>query len=592
MKASSRKTLLGVPICNGLVVARLIKGGQTAPSSSAIAAALTPDQEWFRFLNAQFGALEKIGEVLSDASDDHQKSALNSVMEGYELLLTDEIIVEHIKKLVFEEHLDSSSAIEKVFSDAANKIAASVDDYLREKSMDVVACKEFLVGALASSNPQQKFEHLKDRIVVVDSPTPQDIILFHQARVSGIIAEQGAELSHAAILARSLNIPTMFAVNGILNRCHDGQIAILDTAEAVVVINPSRSEVRKTEARRAVDLMMSQKLKAKAGSIARTLDGERISVSANSDGPVESKELLASGAEGVGLLRTEFLHLTSTSTPTLHESEVFFRLTASALAPKWVTIRLLDAGGDKPYPQGHEHPAGPYGLRGIRFLLAEKSILEMQLHSLIRANIKSNIRILIPFVTDIEEIRIVKRKAQQIWNEIPVEERAGLHFPQIGAMVETPSALMMLDHLCSECDFLSIGSNDLTQHLLCLERSDPNAAVQSSSFHPAVLRALKSIFDQQTKFEMSISLCGELASDPVATELLAGLGCRHLSARSTSIPLLKDIIRNINIGEAEQLAALVLRMTSTEEVRQLLGERYRGKFDYETGAGTRHNQAG
>jgi phosphotransferase system enzyme I (PtsP) len=271
---------------------------------------------------------------------------------------------------------------------------------------------------------------------------------------------------------------------------------------------------------------------------------------------------------------------------------VFFRLTASALAPKWVTIRLLDAGGDKPYPQGHEHPAGPYGLRGIRFLLAEKSILEMQLHSLIRANIKSNIRILIPFVTDIEEIRIVKRKAQQIWNEIPVEERAGLHFPQIGAMVETPSALMMLDHLCSECDFLSIGSNDLTQHLLCLERSDPNAAVQSSSFHPAVLRALKSIFDQQTKFEMSISLCGELASDPVATELLAGLGCRHLSARSTSIPLLKDIIRNINIGEAEQLAALVLRMTSTEEVRQLLGERYRGKFDYETGAGTRHNQAG
>ncbi|NBW80607.1 hypothetical protein EBR21_02530 [bacterium] len=340
MKASSRKTLLGVPISNGLVVARLVKGGQCSPSYKTSARALTPDQEWSRFLNAQSGALEQIGEVLSDASDEHQKNVLNSVMEGYELLLTDELIVEHIKKLVFDDHLDSSAAIEKVFSDAASKIAASVDEYLREKSMDVVACKELLVGALASSNPQQKFEHLKDRIVVVALPTPQDVILFHQARVAGIITEQGAELSHAAILARSLNIPTMFAVHGILDRCHDGQIAILDTAEAVVVINPSRAEVRKTEARRAVDLMMSQKLKAKAGSVARTLDGERISVFANSDGPVESTGLLASGAEGIGLLRTEFLHLTAQTAPTLDESTVFFRLTASALAPKSVTIRL------------------------------------------------------------------------------------------------------------------------------------------------------------------------------------------------------------------------------------------------------------
>ncbi|MFZ9519492.1 MAG: phosphoenolpyruvate--protein phosphotransferase [Silvanigrellaceae bacterium] len=592
MKASSRKTLLGVPICNGLVVAKLSKGGTPAPSRSSSMTTLTPDQEWAQFLNAQCGALDQINEVLSEATDESQQNILNSVMEGYELLLTDEIIIEHIKQLVYDEHLDSASAIEKVFSDAASKIAASVDEYLREKSTDIVACKEFLVTAMTSRDPQEKFAHLKDRIVVVELPTPQDIILFHQARVAGIITEQGAELSHAAILARSLNIPTLFGVKGILDHGVEGQIAILDTAEAIVVINPSRAEVRKTEARRAVDLMVNQKLKAKAGSSARTLDGEKISVLANADGPVDSNGVLTSGAEGIGLLRTEFLHLNSASMPSVEESTVFFRMTAASLAPQPITIRLLDAGGDKPYPNGHSYPPGPYGLRGIRFLLDEKTVLEAQLQALIKANSKANIRILVPFVTDVEEIRSVKRKVQQIWSDLPADERAELQIPQIGAMVETPSAVMLLDHLCSECDFLSIGSNDLTQHVLCLERSDPHAAVQSSSFHPAVLRSLKIIFDQQKNSEIAISLCGELASDPIATELLIGLGCRNLSARGSSIPLLKDIIRNIHIGDAEKLSQIVLRMNGAEEVRQFLGERYRSKFDYETVAGRRHNQAG
>lgn len=588
MKAISRKVLRGLEISSGLVVGRIYRHQTLEHGSCHLGAALSPDEEWSRFISAQTQALEQIAHLLEEAKTAGSSPELPAVFEGYEFLITDSLLLDRIKGLIFEQQLDARAAVQKSFSEVKAAINARAEGYLKEKSLDLNACENFLINSFEQSQPEAD-SHLKGRIMIVGHPTPQDIIRFHQAGVAAIISEYGSPLSHAAILARSFNIPAMFSVQGILDCGRNGQTAILDTIEKQIIVNPSRSEIRKAEARRAVDMLMHQKLRSKATSIARTKDGHRIFVNANSDGAVDTRALLASGAEGIGLLRTEFLHLSADTMPTEQENTLFFKATSTALAPRWVTIRLLDAGGDKPFPAGHNYSASPYGMRGVRFLLEEKNILKTQLTAIIKANNQGNLRILIPFVTSIGEIRQVKMAAKAIWNELDADGRTALHFPLIGAMIETPAAMMQLDHIRTECDFVSIGSNDLTQHILCLERESSGASVQFSSFHPAVLRALALIFDQRKKAESGISLCGEIASDPIATEILVGLGCRHFSVRMSSVPLIKEIIRNIDVAEAEQFAQEVLLMSSSDEISDILVSRYQSRFDYNIGrAGTRN----
>lgn len=594
MKANTRKTLHGVTISHGLVVGRFLKFGNRPQISEPHQESLSPDLEWSNFIAAQGKAIERIENLLLASEVAPHRSDLPFVLKGYIFLLTDILIVEGIKRLIFEEHVDARSAIKSIFSDAEKKVGGAESLHVQEKSLDLSACEEFLLNALDSEDLSKQWNHLKGRIVVIDQPTPQDIIRFQQAAVAGIVAESGTHLSHAAILARSFNIPALFSVQGILENSTNGQTAILNSEDETLIINPSRAEVRKTAARRVVDLMLNQKLRAKSSNLARTTDGHRIIVCSNADGPIDARNILSFGAEGIGLLRTEFLHLNASSMPSVHESGVFFRLTASAFAPQWFTVRLLDAGGDKPYPFGHLQPStqGPFGLRGIRYLLSERIILENQLSALIRANTLGNIRILIPFVTDVNEVRQVKELMRKLWLELSKEERVSVQFPQIGAMIETPAACQILDHLCSECDFLSVGSNDLTQHTLCMDRNQGNAVLTMSSLHPAVLRTLKMIFEMRKKTDMNICLCGELASDPSAIELLIGLGCRQLSARTAIIPMLKDIIRNLNLAQAESLASTVLCMSNTEDIQALLINRFERNFEYSLVTHAAQNQAG
>lgn len=602
MKATVRKSLQGHPISNGLVVGRLAKTSRGRFDAQTPLMIHTPNAEWQKYTDAQRKALSQLEQLRRDAAEIRRSAiesatlshddcgALPGVMTSYGMLLNDELLMDRIKNLVFQESLDATSAILQAFRDAREVVYSMEDEYLREKALDLDACEDMLLSALSDSKSLQnhQWSYLEGRIVVTNHPNPQDIIRFHQVGVAGIIAEHGSNLSHAAILARSFDIPTVFGVGGIVRASHNGQMTILDAHDGKIVINPGRSELRKAEAQRAVELMLQQKLKAGAREIARTTDGQRILVFANADGPVDSRSLLSSGAEGIGLLRTEFLHLAGEA-ETSHQFsspeeqlKVFFRLTAESIAPRWTTFRLLDSGGDKPYPPGNSlHleeksniAQGIFGLRGIRFLLAEKNILELQLRSILRANICGNIRILIPFVSDVAEIKSVKAIVQTLWSEIPENERNTLHYPKIGAMIETPAAVQMLDHITAECDFLSIGSNDLTQHYLCVERDSQQSSVLFNSFHPAVLRSLKTIFNHQKQMEISVSLCGELASDPKATELLIGLGCDHFSCRTAAIPLIKEIIRKTNADDAIRFAESILRMGSAEEIQQHIKLRF------------------
>lgn len=597
---TARKFFQGIPICDGLIVGRLVIPFETRRSMSASVVVVSPDAEWKKYSHAKAKALEQINVLsqevkLRQLSDTAEDSA--EVLDCYNTLINDDVLVEKIKTLVFDNELDASTAIAQAFKDVRAVLSSMQNSHIREKAFDLDACEDLLQSELCNSRKTDTKNNtkLKGKIVAIEHPSPQEIIQFHKAGVAGIIAENGSKLSHAAILARSFNIPTIFCASGLIGAATQNSLVMLDATSGHVSLNPTRGEQRKAEARKAVSLMLQQKLKAGAQSIARTRDGQRILVFANTESEIDSRLYATTGAEGIGLLRTEFLHLPSSGQhsteflPSEDNLRTYFQTVSEISAGRWVTIRLLDCGGDKPFPisyntnaiSNHNSLHGVFGLRGVRFLLAEESILHSQLKSLIRANTLGNIRVLIPFVTDVSEVREVKKRLRVIWDELPSSEKSLTHLPAVGAMIETPAAVQMLDFFLDECDFVSIGSNDLTQHLLCIERDKPETAGQFSLFHPALLRSLKMIFEHQKHSEIAISLCGEIASEPSALELLLGLGCRQLSSRPAAIPFLKEITRSVDLCEAKEFADSILRLDSATEIEQNLRLRFDEKHGEE-----------
>lgn len=592
---SKAKTMFlrGTPISDGLVVGRTsLLSAQSTVSRSGIVI-ISADSEWNKYNHAKKRALEQVAVIAANLNAAQQSlvaSQSAELMDCYQQLLNDEVLIEKIKTNVFEGALDATTAIVQAFKDVRDVVASMQNEHIRDKIFDLDACEDMLLSELAGAVPSKESlrNELNGLVIVLKHAGPQDIINLHKAGVAGIIAESGSKLSHAALLARSFNIPTVFGVQGVTGSIPPNQQIILDATKGELCLNPSRSELRKAEARKAVSLMLQQKLKAGSQTIARTIDGQRVLVFANAETEIDSRFYQSTGAEGIGLLRTEFLYLQTgnTSHPPFQATEeqlkVYFHSVAEASAQRWVTVRLLDCGGDKPYPSGIKfNPAvqpdstqGVFGLRGIRFLLKEQSILRTQLTSLIRANTFGNLRVLIPFVTDVSEVRAVKEEMLLIWENMTDAEKSTTHFPSVGAMIETPASLLTLQFIANECDFISVGSNDLAQHVLCRDRGHAHDDEPFSFYHPALLRCLRMIFDHQKEQEMALSLCGEIASDPLATELLIGLGCMHLSARPNAIPLIKEIIRSIDTGDARKFAESLLCMDSSDAIEQQLRARF------------------
>jgi phosphoenolpyruvate-protein phosphotransferase (PTS system enzyme I) len=597
MRAKTQRNLFqGIPICDGLAVGQLIVACDIPSSKPKGLVVIAPDNEWEKYHQAKLRALDQI-RTMSESVKSRNSSDVTSegadVLDVYSSVIGDEELVRRIKSLVFDEALGASEAVAQAFKDVREVISAMQSPHIRDKALDLDACEDMLLSELCDNqNLGLKNEpEIKGKIVAIHQPLPQEIIQLHKAGVAGIIAESGSKLSHAAILAKSFNIPSVFGASGVIRAASKNARVILDATVGQVSLNPSRSELRKAEARKAVGLMLQQKLKAGAQSIARTIDGHRVLVFANTEASIDSRFYATTGAEGIGLLRTEFLHLPhsggSPSAFVANEESLktYFQTISEVSSGRWVTIRLLDCGGDKPFPSNYDHHLnsslndvrGVFGLRGVRFLLSEERILKAQLKSIIRANTLGNIRVLIPFVTDVEEIRQVKNRLRRAWEELSETERSVLHFPSLGAMIETPAAVQLLDFITSECDFVSVGSNDLTQHLLCVERDKPVAAGQFSLFHPAVLRCLKTIFDHQKVSSTALSICGEIASEPAAVELLIGLGCQQLSARPSTIPLIKEIVRSIDLKEAQEFALSILKLASATEIERCLKLRFEEK---------------
>jgi phosphocarrier protein FPr/phosphocarrier protein len=402
-------------------------------------------------------------------------------------------------------------------------------------------------------------------VILADDILPSQLLELDPARVAGLAIARGGPTSHVAILAASMNIPAVVALGASVLRIEDGALVILDGDAGRLLVAPNPAEIAAAQTRLAERRSRRAQALAVAAEPCRTVDGARIEVFANLAAVDEAAEAVANGAEGCGLLRTEFLFMDRDAPPDEDEQTAAYEAIAAALGERPLVIRTLDVGADKPAPYlplaAEENPA--LGVRGVRVSLAYPALLRTQLRAILRVRPLDGVQIMLPMVVGLAEVRAVRAVLVELAAEL------GVVAPKLGVMVETPAAAILADVLAAEADFLSIGTNDLAQYTLAMDRTNPRLAAQVDALHPAVLRLVQAAAGGGARHRRPVSVCGGLASEIAAAPILIGLGATELSAAPAAVPELKAAIRALTLAQCRDLAERALAQASAAEVRAL-----------------------
>jgi phosphoenolpyruvate-protein phosphotransferase len=445
---------------------------------------------------------------------------------------------------------------------------------LRERLADLSAVHIRMLHALLGRHEEDVVASGPDGpvIIVAHDISPGLTVQFDRERLAGLVSEEGTRTSHAAILAHSLGIPAVMGVAGAISRIAPGTIVLLDGQAGTLVLDPSAAALREASTQVNRRRKLELELESLVDQPSVTPDGTVVDLLANVDLPEEIEVAVRSGAKGVGLVRTEFLVTGRTNLPTEDEQTTYFRRVATAFPEGQVSIRTFDLGGDK-FPAAFDAPAeaNPFlGWRSIRVCLDHPHIFRPQLRALLRAAVQGNVQVLLPLVTRVDEI--VRTRAL-IEEEADNLTRAGIatarHLP-IGAMIETPAAVIMADRLAAACDFFSVGTNDLTQYTLAVDRGNVQLAARFTSQDPAVVRQLRDVIRAAEAAGIPVGVCGEMASEPLTTALLIGLGYRSLSVAPPSLLHLKWLVRRLPLAACRAAAAEALEAATAEEVSEAL----------------------
>jgi multiphosphoryl transfer protein len=446
------------------------------------------------------------------------------------------------------------------------------DSYLQERVDDVLDVGQRVLRLLTGNVPANL--HLQSpAILVATDLTPSDTARLDPTKVLGICTTSGSATSHSAIIARTLGIPAVLGVDAQVLHLADGTIMALDGESGKAWVEPESDILEQLQAKREAWQTAQQQARATAHQPAITLDGRQVNVFANIGSISDVQVAVANGAEGVGLLRTEFLYLDRTSAPTEEEQLEVYQAIAQVLDNRPLIIRTLDIGGDKPLPYLRVGltEANPFlGWRGIRLCLGLPELFKTQLRAILRASVGHQIKIMLPMIATLTEVRAAKVLLGEVQAEL---NQAGIPFDaaiKLGIMVEVPSAVAIADRLAAEVDFFSIGTNDLTQYIMAGDRTNPRVANLVDALQPAVLRMVQQTVQAAHAAGISVGLCGELAADTLATPILLGLGLDELSVNPQSIPAIKQTIHHLSLKESEAIALLALQQDSPEHVRELI----------------------
>ncbi|MBC1219839.1 phosphoenolpyruvate--protein phosphotransferase [Nostoc sp. UCD121] len=530
-----------------------------------------PESEWQRVQAAIQTARQEIQAVFSQASLQIGDTEA-AIFDAQLLFLEDPVLLEAAHQRILDHHINAEAAWQAVVEEVVTSYRRLEDAYLQERVEDVVDVGQRVLRLLAGNAPANL--HLSEpAILVATDLTPSDTARLDPTMVLGICTTFGSATSHSAIIARTLGIPAVLGVDSQVLHLADGTLMALDGESGKAWVEPESHILDLLEAKREAWQTAQQEARATAHQPAITLDGRQVSVFANIGSINDVQVAVASGAEGVGLLRTEFLYLDRISAPTEEEQLEVYQAIAQVLDNRPLIIRTLDVGGDKPLPYlrvGFPE-ANPFlGWRGIRFCLDHLDLFKTQLRAILRASVGHQIKIMLPMIATVTEVRAAKAILGEVQAEL---NQAGIPFDaamKLGIMVEVPSAVAIADQLAAEVDFFSIGTNDLSQYVMASDRTNPRVANLVDALHPAVLRMVQQTIQAAHAAGISVGLCGELAADTIATPILLGLGLDELSVNPQSIPGVKQAIARLSIVESEAIAASALQQDSAVHVRELI----------------------
>ncbi len=497
------------------------------------------------------------------------------IMQGHLMLLADPMLTGEIEEAIKRDSVCSEYAIETTCTTYADVFAAMDDELMQQRATDMRDIKTSLQQTLQGIKPVDIASLPEGSIIVAKDLTPSMTAGINPANVTGIVTELGGKTSHSAILARALEIPAVVAVSNVMDKIEEDDTVILDGGEGTVIVNPTDDEMKEYTAKRESFLQEKKDLERFKGVPTVTKDGVHIELVANIGNPDDLAKVLEYDGEGVGLFRTEFLFMDRTSMPTEEEQFEAYKKVAEGLSGKPVIIRTLDIGGDKEIPyMGLAKDENPFlGYRAIRLCLDRKEdIYRPQLRALLRASAFGGIKIMIPMITCIDEIREAKALIEDIKNELDRKDIPYNKNIQIGIMVETAAASLMADVFAKEVDFFSIGTNDLTQYTMSVDRGNEKISYLYSTFNPAVLRSIRNIIKCGREAGIMVGMCGEAASDPLMIPLLLAFGLNEFSMSASAILKSRKMITGYSSEELQAVADKAMSFVTAKEVEAYMKE--------------------
>lgn len=514
------------------------------------------------------------------------RRAESSILEAYVLMIGDETLAEAVRGHIQTDLRCAEWAVASAIDAYATRLAAVNDPYLRERSHDVEFIGERVLRALGGRTSDRIPRLDGPLIIVAHDLSPADTAGMVDEPVGGFVTEMGTRTSHTSIMARALEIPAVVGVGDALKHVSTGDLIIVDGLRGSVTVHPSSDVV--AEAKQRVDryVAFARGLQVARDRAPATKDGVAIKLRANVELPAEAILARDQGAEGIGLYRTEFLYIDRISPPTEDEQYDIFRAVVEATRPKPVTLRTFDIGGDK-FASSFKVPPemNPMlGLRAVRLALSRRDVFLAHLRAMVRASAHGEVKIMIPMVSSLVELREVRRLVAQAQEEVRAKGHECADEIALGVMIEVPAAAVMVDLFAQEAAFLSLGTNDLIQYALAVDRTSQSLAYLASPFHPSVLRMIAGVVRAGEEWDVPVSVCGAMASDPLAAILLTGLGVRDLSMEAAAIPEIKETLRRVTLAEAESTAAEAMRMRTAEEIEHLVAETFAPRlYDLLTG---------
>ncbi len=577
-------SLSGIPASPGVAVGRAVlwvSRDDTSPRRT-----LEPEEipdEIERFRRAARAAVAEIEETAR-----HVKERLGSeyagIFHAHALFLQDKAFVGPVERRIAHDAANAEWAVSQTKDDLVARFRSLPDENLRDRAADLDDVARVLRRHLGGEEQSRlKMSDLAGEaiVLVADELTPSDAVRIPRDRVIAFVTERGGKTSHAAILARSFGLPAVVAVHGLLTAIGDGDRVVVDGRDGVIWREPSEEVVSRFRERRDSEARHERSLKERAVSgPARSAEGTPIEIRANIELTSEIPDVVGYGADGVGLFRSEFLYLSKEGVefPSEEEQAAVYREVVAGVAPRPVVIRTYDLGGKK----GARHLVGAeeinpvLGLRGVRLCFARPEMFMTQLRALLSAADAGDLRILVPMVSSVEEFRRVRELVKTAREDVLARGVAVPDDIPVGAMIEVPSAAITADLLAPETDFLALGTNDLIQYTLAVDRANETVSDLFRPTHPAVLRLVAQVASAAHAARKPLSVCGEMAADPALMLLFLGLGIREFSMGPRSVPVLKEFVRGVNLEDAARVAKAALSLSTADEVSSLLAQELRG----------------